>query len=270
MSATWFIDHDVTVFPLKNEPPDQRKEPACKWMDYTCTRALAERFRNYGVRLGTLLVVDADTAINAIWVAEHIPATPFYVKTGRGAHAYYRNPAGKRPAFLHRDGLTIETKNHGMYVVGPGSVHPSGTIYTAADWSWNWDDIPEFPADFNFDDGSCGKRSKDGDPFELPEFVEGGERHDILNRMILSFVGSSWADQFDGSVDKLRAEMLQISKNYCRNICRPPLVWNRTLASFFARSFDGAWKIRQTDQKLQAAFGERFPLSVDLTKRGWI
>src|SRR5688572_28757353 len=164
--AQWFHDHGVGVFPLKT----RSKEPACKWLGYSCSREQADRFVNYGVRLGHgLAVLDGDSRESVAWIqsritAGEIPWTQFIVKTARGLHLYYRLVGGEDlPKFLHRDGLTIEFKHHGQYVVGPGSVHPDGPIYTAAEWSWGWDDIPVFPTDtFLFDDGSCGRRSAPG------------------------------------------------------------------------------------------------------------
>ena len=51
---------------------------------------------------------------------------PFMVKTARGAHVYITLPTGGN----NQKRRGVDVKIHG-YVVGPGSVHPSGVIYTA-------------------------------------------------------------------------------------------------------------------------------------------
>src|SRR5207244_212867 len=159
-------------------------------------------FKNYGVRLGQvarrsdwLAVLDTDNADASNWIidqilAKSIPDTPFRVITARGQHRAYRI-TGPAPKFIHRDGLTIEFRNAGQYVVGPGSVHPTGATYSPVAWSWLWEDIPFFPVDtFAFDDASCvSKRSTAaaGDGFEFPSEVHAGERHDQLFKQVRSF-----------------------------------------------------------------------------------
>jgi hypothetical protein len=185
----WFHDHGVGVFPLV----PGTKKPMVSFPTYTCTREQAARFHNlYGVRLGRcradwLAVVDSDSPETETWVAVNLIDTPFRVRTARGVHRYYRT-AGPLPSYIHRDGLTIENRNEGLYVVGPGSVHPSGIVYTADGWSWRWEDIPFFPADFIFDDGSCGRFSTTGQPLVLPPAVCNGERHHTLHKIMRSLV----------------------------------------------------------------------------------
>ncbi|OYU73025.1 MAG: hypothetical protein CFE32_22070, partial [Alphaproteobacteria bacterium PA3] len=51
------------------------------------------------------------------------------VRTGKGRHIYFRHPGGKianRAGFL--PGMDI--RGDGGYIVGPGSIHPSGASYT--------------------------------------------------------------------------------------------------------------------------------------------
>ena len=147
-SRVVLLDQGIGVFPIVTPG----KTPACSsWDDYVCTRNQAARFGNYGVRLGVLAVADSDSSASKAWVAANLPPTPFMVNAARGRHRYYRLEAAT-PKFIHRDGHAIEFRNQGQYVVGPGSVHKLGMTYTASDWSWDWNDIPIFPADFVWDD----------------------------------------------------------------------------------------------------------------------
>lgn len=222
--APWFLRHGVGVFPLR----PRGKEPACaSWDDYVCTPSQADLLVNYGVRLGRLAVLDTDSPESERWAVSVAPATPFVVTTARGQHRYYRL-GGPLPKFIHRQGLTVEFRNAGQYVVGPGSVHPSGVVYTARDWSWCWQDIPFFPPDFLFDDRAPSERgSADGQPYEFPEFAQAGERHDHLFRQLRSCKAKGW--------DRKATREIVTMAN--RSRCRPPLVEDHD----FERWFNRAW-----------------------------
>jgi Bifunctional DNA primase/polymerase, N-terminal/Primase C terminal 1 (PriCT-1) len=231
-AALWFFDHGVGVFPVIG------KEPACSsWDDYVCSRAHAARLFNYGVPLGRLGVADTDNADVETWAALHLPPTSFKVRTARGWHRYYRI-GGPLPKFIHRDGHTIEFRNVGQYVIGPGSVHPGdrkasilpGIIYTADAWSWRWEDLPFFPTDFLFDDRpsttSTGAVYVDG--FEFPDVVSAGERHDQLFRLLRSFKGL-------GMDQRTTREAVSLAN---QRRCQPPLDEDDT----FERWFNRGWK----------------------------
>lgn len=232
--VTWFYDHGIHVFPTHNKIPAIPK--GTSWIDYRCTRAQASHFREYGEPLGALAVVDADRAETKDWVRSHLD-TPFTVTTGpyhdgtsgRGQHLYFRTN-GKLPPSIRRDGLSIENRNHGAYVVGPGSLRPDGVLYTASDWSWKWDDIPYFPADFVFDDGTCGNFSGVGEAYEFPERVGHGDLHRELFRLLRSGKGLGW--------DKETTHSVVLMANAQR--CFPPLVVDET----FDRWFDRGWHNR--------------------------
>ena len=93
---------------------------------------------NYGVGCGPsgLTVVDVDTGINSIeellsWMNKHNLPMTFTVISGRkgfGAHLYYTKSVKTTPFQI--DGVKGELRGHGAYVVGAGSVHPSGNKYT--------------------------------------------------------------------------------------------------------------------------------------------
>lgn len=184
--ALWFFNNGIKTFPIKYKG----KEPNCaSWDDFPCTRANVSGFTNYGVRLGALAVADSDTPEVEAWVSKNLPATPFIVQTARGVHRYYRIHT-LCPKFFHRAGQTIEFRNIGQYVVGPGSIHSTGAMYSARDWSWTLQDIPYFPIeDFLWDDRPPAMRgSSEGAPYVLPERVSAGERHDQMFRLLRSML----------------------------------------------------------------------------------
>lgn len=231
--AVWFHLHGVHVFPVHGKEPAVAK--GTSQFDYRCTREEAARLKNYGVPLGRcgagwLTVVDTDEAPDEAWVAANLLPTPFRVRTGKGWHRYFR-ATGPLPSYIHRSGLTIENRNQGLYVVGPGSRHPSGAVYTAAEWSWRWEDIPFFPADFVFDDGSCPHATTGGTgvPFVLPEVIFPKFRHDTLHKLMRALVAHGLG------LDGAREVCYAVNRTHCR----PPLDEKAThLDKFLTRAFD--------------------------------
>lgn len=184
-AATWFYGLGIHVFPTSSKVPVVPK--GTSQFDYRCTQEQAARFKEYGVPLGSLAVADSDDAVSEVWVAAHLPDTPFKVTTARGRHRYYRL-VSDAPHFIHRDGHTIEFRHRGQYVVGPGSIRPDGVVYTSEAWSWDINDLPIFPvADFAWDDRPLAQRgSADGSPFVMPPVVKAGERHDMMFKFMRS------------------------------------------------------------------------------------
>lgn len=227
----WFRDNGFHVFPTCDKVPAVPK--GTSQFDFRCSREHAACFREYGVPLSTSLgVVDTDSPETERWVLQQVangtvPKTPLVVTTARGKHRYFRL-TGAVPKFLHRDGHTIEFKNIGQYVVGPGSRRPDGVVYIADAWSWNIDDIPFFPADFVFDDRPtkpCG--STDGARFEFPQEVHAGERHYMLFRQI-----RAWRHIFDESEAR---EGIHVMNQAC---CRPPLTEDEKFEQWFLRAWN--------------------------------
>ncbi len=102
------------------------------------------RATGYGIALRQdQYVFDADTAEAVAWCRTKMPRT-YEVLTGRrgeagGCHFYFHVPNGRRLRMLNT-GLGalwgvpgLDGKTLGGYVVGPGSLHKSGTRYTVAD-----------------------------------------------------------------------------------------------------------------------------------------
>lgn len=210
----WFLDRGIKVFPIKHRD----KVPACaSWDDHEATIEEIKSWTNYGVNLGSgfLGVLDTDEPEIERWAAAHAPPTPFTVKTARGLHRYYRL-TGAAPHFIHRAGHTIEFRNQGQYVVGPGSVHSTGHVYTASSWSWRITDLPFFPVnDFCWEDRPEGERgSADGQPLVLPPVIKAGERHDLLFKMMRSLQARGVEDV---------EQLLTILRAENRAKCVPPI-----------------------------------------------
>ena len=134
-------DLGMSVFPVQWGD----KKPAVKWTDYQKARATSEEVScwdagqyNVGVvcgRLSGLLVFDVDSDdAQALYDSLSPPLTPT-VRTGKGRHYYYRYPADEIGNRVRVGDVALDVRGEGGYVVGPGSLHPSGEFY-------RWDVAP--------------------------------------------------------------------------------------------------------------------------------
>lgn len=136
-----FVEQDLPVLPLVAE----QKRPAIKRGVHGATtnkKELKRYFRNnpranYGVSTGgtsNIFVLDIDGRAGrhslSKLISDHgkLPKT-VTVLTGSGEHRYFRGNGTpiKNSAGSLGEGLDI--RGDGGYVVGPGSVHPSGRVY---------------------------------------------------------------------------------------------------------------------------------------------
>lgn len=141
--AREFVDLGISTFPVYY----RNKTPKGKWERYQKELCNADELKkwflggslhNYGVVAGWqgLVILDFDSMARyyewQLWVlgqdkdspADMAATLAFKVQTSRGIHVYLHIPEALNNA--HIEGLDI--KSHG-YVLGPGSVHPSGAIY---------------------------------------------------------------------------------------------------------------------------------------------
>lgn len=100
---------------------------------------LAQHFAgggNYGVvtNYGGLAILDIDDKETLSRIEPHLPRT-FSVTTAKGRHFYYILTGAAKKLILHTNERHVGELQAGptFYVVGPGSTHPSGTIYRVDD-----------------------------------------------------------------------------------------------------------------------------------------
>lgn len=128
-------DRGWSVFPLKS----RSKVPAIPWKRFQSERATldeigkwAEADYNVGIVTGTIsgiVVLDCDTR-EAIAEAENLGLEGAQtVRTSKGAHFYFSYPSFE---VRNRAGfnLGMDLRGDGGFVVGPGSIHPDGAIYS--------------------------------------------------------------------------------------------------------------------------------------------
>jgi hypothetical protein len=138
-----------SLIPLK----PREEVPAIKsWLEYQRRpptfdelETWFERGRcNVGIVTGKvsgIFVIDADSPAALAWCNANLPPCELRVRTAKGQHLYYPY-SGDRPiknkVRVRVDGkqLALDVRAEGGYVVGPGSVHPNGTVYEREGRDW--------------------------------------------------------------------------------------------------------------------------------------
>jgi hypothetical protein len=148
LTPTRFSDaaaHGLHVFPGK--PRD--KTPAGPWKKYQ-THAPAEKDianwdqSDFNVCIATgsasgVVAVDIDSPQAEELVASlDLPVTPT-VRTARGRHLLFKDPGYRVPNRTNVKGVKLDIRGDGGYIIGPGSIHPSGWVY---EWEVTPDEVP--------------------------------------------------------------------------------------------------------------------------------
>lgn len=141
----------LSIFPVP--APDavhDGKKPVMPWKQYQTERPTEAEVRewfsapqNVAIVTGALsglVAIDADNPAAVRWIATHLPYTPWQTATAKGFHLFYAHPgipvSNRARLDTHNGKLAIDVRGDGGYVIGPGSIHASGHVYTmVGDWS---------------------------------------------------------------------------------------------------------------------------------------
>lgn len=182
-------------------PAGRDKLPLVKWKEFQTRRPSVEEIgkwfqgsANVAVVTGAIsgiAVLDADDAATVSWCEANLPRTPT-VETARGRHYYFRFAPGLKNA-VSVNGHKLDVRGEGGYVIGPGSIHSTGVIY-----SWlegrSMDDLPLAPFPTHLQTtkeakttttGAYGQAALASELSQLAGSRE-GERNDALNRAAFS------------------------------------------------------------------------------------
>jgi hypothetical protein len=139
--------------------PGDGKVPTISWREFQHRRPTETEIRtwfrtdqNIAVITGAVsgvIVVDADSSEGIRWATAHLPYTPWQTKTCRGFHLWYRHPGVvvcNRARLETPNGrLAIDVRGDGGYVIAPGSIHATGSVYEAAgNWMVSRERLPAF------------------------------------------------------------------------------------------------------------------------------
>lgn len=148
------LDHPDA--PLATEPDQIGKVPVAAWKLFQIARATDDNFavwfgngrpRNAAIVTGAIsgvVVVDCDSPEAEEWAEWNLPPTPMQTKTAKGSHRFYRHPGVPVPtkARITGDGLALDVRGDGGYVVAPGSLHRTRVVYTRVG---SWPPVAELP-----------------------------------------------------------------------------------------------------------------------------
>lgn len=146
--------------PIAGTPPNtpgDGKTPIVKWKHHQTEPATEAEItawfstpQNLAIVTGAisdLVVVDPDSRDGLKWCVQNLPYTPWQVRTSKGFHLYYRHPGvpvrNKARLDTGAGKIAIDIRGDGGYVIGPGSLHMSGHVYSEAG-DWTRDDPPRF------------------------------------------------------------------------------------------------------------------------------
>jgi putative DNA primase/helicase len=153
--AKEYVKRGFSVIPLQQ----RGKKPALpSWREFQGRRATEEELnswfgngscKNIGIIAGTiseLVILDADSAEAVEWCEANLPQTPS-VNTARGRHYYFRYKDGIRNS-VNVNGMELDVRGEGGYVVAPPSVHETGVSYLWVDGK-SLDDVAlaDFPTE---------------------------------------------------------------------------------------------------------------------------
>lgn len=96
-------------------------------------------------KVSNLVVVDFDSDEAVQWARENNLLETLCVETARGLHAYYRYPEKINiQNTIHLNGMKIDIRGDGGYVIAPPSIHPSGKQYRFINENMKIADFPEY------------------------------------------------------------------------------------------------------------------------------
>jgi len=162
--ALRYLAMGLSVIPLR---PRDKKPSITSWLPFQSEAAgedqlrkwFADGRRNLGLITGAVsgvIVVDADNLEAERWIQANHPS-PMTTRTGKGRHFFFRHPGTTVRNGARLRGMALDVRGDGGYVVAPGSIHPSGDLYTEEgvwdpaalpvfDITWLRDAVPEAPS----------------------------------------------------------------------------------------------------------------------------
>lgn len=138
LNATRFSDAAAAGWRVFAGMP-RGKEPAVKWSKYqteppTHSELAAWDASDFNLCIITgeasdIVVLDVDSAeAQQLVDSLDLPTTPT-VRTARGRHLYFKAPPYEVRNSVNIQGVKLDVRGDGGYVIGAGSIHPDGSIY---------------------------------------------------------------------------------------------------------------------------------------------
>ena len=136
--ALYFAGHGLPILPI---PPRSKAPKLRNWPPLATTEAARitawfdkDPDGNYGISTERLVVPDIDPRHGGhLWLDDNehrLPETWRFRTGGGGWHLLYRLPDGVKIGNRANLAPGVDIRGHGGQIVGPGSLHPNGKLYT--------------------------------------------------------------------------------------------------------------------------------------------
>ena len=150
-AAPTLRDLGLLVMPLAGKTPTVRGWRQWKGLSQQAIKTLSQQFpsANIGIITGELsrvTIIDVDDLSLLPMALNRFGRTPLQIRSGSrtSVHLYYRFAGEGCPNIRQREGLRIDVKGEGGFVVSPPSLHPdTGAAYDFEVGSWA--DLPKIP-----------------------------------------------------------------------------------------------------------------------------
>lgn len=152
-----YLGQGFSVIPIR---PGPEKKPYIAWTQFQKRRPTEEEIYSWWEKWPTanvaiitgsisgIFVIDGDGEIGSRWIAENMPATSVYAKTGRdaGCHCFYRIPPGAQIQNKTSWRPKVDIRGEGGYVIAAPSIHHTGRAYSLIfrEGFRGWEELHEF------------------------------------------------------------------------------------------------------------------------------
>ncbi|RMF99895.1 MAG: hypothetical protein D6726_12215 [Nitrospirae bacterium] len=203
----YYLSQGLSIIPLKGKTystnEKESKTPLLTWSKYQKKQATEKEamkwfenwpMMNIGIVTGQvsgIVVVDLDSNEAMKMAEKNGLLDTAVVRTGKGAHAYFRYPEGKRITNTVRlNGLEIDIRGDGGYVVAPPSLHWNGNEYRWLKGKELWKkDLAMLPESLVETISKPGNGNGNGSGLKpLYGGVDAGQRNDSLARLVGSWL----------------------------------------------------------------------------------
>lgn len=267
-------EYGFSVFPL----PRGEKKPASQWQKYQNERAAHDEIAAWGTAnlnvavvtgaISNLVVLDVDSPDGQSFLDGYdLPPTPT-VRTAKGRHYYFSRPATALRNAVRIEGVGLDIRADGGYVVGAGSQHPDGTIY---EWEISPDDMPfaELPSDLLAALTKPATKSAVASTTRSGKFIEAGPFSTFLNKELQEALTELRAHDVEGDRNPT---LFRLSARIANHVAALDLDWSLIAQEFRAISLVIGLTAKETDSTLASAWktGSTTPTKWIMVAREWI
>ncbi|WP_196232969.1 bifunctional DNA primase/polymerase [Sphingomonas segetis] len=264
----------LRVFPVK----PSEKTPAIAWKQFQDRAPTQDELEiwdggNCGIGIvcgapSGIVVLDVDSPeAQEVVDALDLPITPT-VQTARGLHYYFRRPAYEIRNSVRLGGAKLDLRGDGGYVVGPGSIHPSGVRY---EWIVSPAEVPfaELPASLlNLLETKSERIADVGAVSEQPLALTGGKFDRFLKRE-LAFARKELSAATEGERNDT---LFRVAARLAADVAAADCEWPQFADALKVTALNIGLEAQETARTLESAWkaGSSSPSELIAIAREWV